>query len=129
MKELVEFGFAHSGEKPGEGELAWFCATCPQPDINYKRKERDDPRHWVGHRSYVCDGCFTLVHQRSASGNNDVDLKAGEGHMVCSHKFDEYLKDAQEIPTVTSLLSGGHPQPHRIAEKQMQPAQGAERPQ
>ncbi|TEB23553.1 hypothetical protein FA13DRAFT_1639866, partial [Coprinellus micaceus] len=99
MKELIEFGFAHNGKKPGDGELAWFCATCPQPDINYKRKKPDDPRHWVGSRSYVCDGCFTLVHQRSTSGNKDVDLKSGEGHMVCSHKFDEYLADSTELAT------------------------------
>jgi hypothetical protein len=46
MKELIEFGFAHNGKKPGDGELAWFCATCPQPDINYKWKKPDDPRHW-----------------------------------------------------------------------------------
>ncbi|TEB26897.1 hypothetical protein FA13DRAFT_1635273, partial [Coprinellus micaceus] len=99
MKELIEFGFAHNGKKPGDGELAWFCATCPQPDINYKQKKADDPRHWVGSQSYVCDGCFTLVHQRSTSGNKDVDLKLGEGDMVCSHKFDEYLADSTELAT------------------------------
>ncbi|TEB20788.1 hypothetical protein FA13DRAFT_1717460 [Coprinellus micaceus] len=99
VTELIEFGFAHNGKKPGDGELAWFCAACPQPDINYKWKEPNDPRHWVGSRSYVCDGCFTLVHQRSSSGNKDVDLKSGEGHMVCSHKFDEYLADSTELPT------------------------------
>ncbi|TEB16767.1 hypothetical protein FA13DRAFT_1804560 [Coprinellus micaceus] len=32
-------------------------------------------------------------------GNKDVDLKSGEGHMVCSHKFDEYLADSTELPT------------------------------
>ena len=105
MKELIEFGFAHNGKKPGDGELAWFCAACPQPDINYKRKEPNDPRHWVGSRSYVCDGCFTLVHQRSTSGNKDVDLKSGEGHMVCSHKFDEYLADSTELATVLCRFS------------------------
>lgn len=101
MKEHIEHGFAHNGKTPGEGELAWFCCACPQPDINYKRKEPDDERRWLGHHSYVCDGCFTLVHQRFAKGENDVTLKDGEGFLVCSHRFEQYLADVRPVETVS----------------------------
>ncbi|KAJ3525420.1 hypothetical protein NMY22_g10585 [Coprinellus aureogranulatus] len=82
MKERIEHGFAHSGQTPGEGELAWFCCACPQPHINYKPKSAHDPRRW-----------------RSSKGDNDITLKHGEGHMVCSHRFHEYLKDVQAVET------------------------------
>ncbi|TEB24072.1 hypothetical protein FA13DRAFT_1797607 [Coprinellus micaceus] len=78
MKELIEFGFAHNGKKPGDGELAWFCA--PAPNLISTISGRSPTILVIG-------------------GNKDVDLKSGEGHMVCSHKFDEYLADSTELPT------------------------------
>lgn len=34
--ELKQAGFAHDrrGDRPGMGELAFFCAACPQPSVN-----------------------------------------------------------------------------------------------
>jgi hypothetical protein len=34
VKDRKWFGFGHSNKQPGGGELAIFCAACPQPGIN-----------------------------------------------------------------------------------------------
>ena len=37
-------GFGHSPDKdPGPGELALFCAACPQPGVNLPADWLDDP--------------------------------------------------------------------------------------
>jgi hypothetical protein len=40
------FGFGHDAEiKPGHGDLALFCAACPQPGINL-------PDSWQNNAEY-----------------------------------------------------------------------------
>ncbi len=37
-------GFGHDlDQQPGEGHLALFCTTCPQPGINLPENWKDDP--------------------------------------------------------------------------------------
>lgn len=37
-------GFGHDRDRvPGEGDLALFCAACPQPGINLPNNWKDDP--------------------------------------------------------------------------------------
>lgn len=50
-----DFGFGHSPQKdPGAGEMALFCAACPQPGINMDtspeqwRKDRGQKDRSVG---------------------------------------------------------------------------------
>ena len=39
------FGFAHDRDKkPGPGDLALFCAACPQPGINLPDGWENDPQ-------------------------------------------------------------------------------------
>jgi hypothetical protein len=36
-------GFGHMNREPQPGELALFCAACPQPGINLPENWKDDP--------------------------------------------------------------------------------------
>lgn len=41
------FGFAYRNEDPGPGELAAFCAACPQPGVNLKDGWEQDAEMYV----------------------------------------------------------------------------------
>lgn len=43
IQNLMQFGFGHDSRKVQPGELALFCATCPQPGINLPEDWADDP--------------------------------------------------------------------------------------
>jgi len=43
LKDWAWFGFGHEEREPGEGELALFCAVCPQAGINLPDDWLDDP--------------------------------------------------------------------------------------
>ena len=102
MKEIVEFGFAHNGKQPGEGDLAYFCAGCPQPGINLSEDWKNDPNRWKYHRSYCGDGCFSQVHQEPLTEEKDVWLKSGEGFMTEKTRYAEHLASAEERRDVSS---------------------------
>jgi hypothetical protein len=38
----MEFGWGHSDGSPAEGQLAYFCPTCPQPGVNLPDNWRED---------------------------------------------------------------------------------------
>lgn len=40
-------GFGHEGRVPQSGEMAIFCPTCPQPDINLPEDWINDPGLYV----------------------------------------------------------------------------------
>ena len=104
MKEIIEFGFAHNGKKPGEGDLAYFCAGCPQPGINLPEDWKDDPEKWKYHRSYCGDGCFSQVHQEPLTEEADVWLKSGEGFLTEKNRYAEHLASAEERKDVRTFL-------------------------
>ena len=101
MKERMEFGFGHKEEEPKEGELAHFCAGCPQPGVNLPANWNDDPEKWKYHRSYCGDGCFSQVHQASKTTEEDVWLKSGEGFMTERKQYAEHLATATERKDVS----------------------------
>lgn len=43
IKEKKWFGFGHRTAEPGPGEMALFCAACPQPGINLPETWEQDP--------------------------------------------------------------------------------------
>ena len=47
LKYLKWFGFGHSTRELAEGELALFCASCPQLGINLPNDWKDDPVQYV----------------------------------------------------------------------------------
>ena len=101
MKERMEFGFGHKEEEPKEGELAHFCAGCPQAGINLPADWKNDPERWKYHRSYCGDGCFSQVHQASKTLEKDVWLKSGEGFMTERTEYAEHLATATERKDVS----------------------------
>jgi hypothetical protein len=48
LKMMKWFGFGHeSDQQLGPGELALFCAACPQPGINMPSNWMEDPHKWA----------------------------------------------------------------------------------
>jgi hypothetical protein len=48
LQTRKRFGYGHDTEKtPGNGDLALFCPTCPQPGINIPENWQDDPEKYV----------------------------------------------------------------------------------
>jgi len=101
----VEFGYAHSGLKPGDGDLAYFCAACPQAGINIPADWEDDPEQWKFQVGLAADGNFSQVHQNSKGGGKDIWLKSGESFMVERTKYKHHLNQAVEIYTVSKSCS------------------------
>ncbi|KAG1720178.1 uncharacterized protein EDB91DRAFT_1000901, partial [Suillus paluster] len=54
------FRFGHDMKvQPGQGELALFCAACPQSGINMPLSWHDK---WLVMQRYIVDGNFTAQH-------------------------------------------------------------------
>ncbi|TFK59289.1 hypothetical protein BDN72DRAFT_734315, partial [Pluteus cervinus] len=96
MKYLKWFGFAHSKKTPGRGELALFCATCPQPGINLPDDWEDDEDELLYMRSFVMDGNFTASHLKPKHPENDVRLTDGTGMMTSRGNYEDHLSKATE---------------------------------
>jgi hypothetical protein len=55
-------GFGHAFDpNPGPGELALFCAACPQPGVNLPDGWRDDPDQSVSADSEYTQDCQSLL--------------------------------------------------------------------
>ncbi|KAG2003192.1 hypothetical protein CC2G_003814 [Coprinopsis cinerea AmutBmut pab1-1] len=102
LKELKRHGFSHLGRAPEEGEMALYCAACPQPDVNLPADWRDDPEQWKYYVTLVADGNFSLVH-RKQKGDEDVWLKRGEGYLVERTRYAKHIKSTNEKKEVTLL--------------------------
>ena len=105
LKEKKWFEFGHRDGQPKEGELALFCAGCPQPGINLTQNEWDgldsqpnQPKLKL--RSFVVDGNFSALHQRQRAEENEPWLKNGEGFLVERAPYQEHLATATEIKQV-----------------------------
>lgn len=48
LMTLQTFGYGHCDDKPGDGDLAWFCAACPNPDDNLPPDFASDENKYVG---------------------------------------------------------------------------------
>ena len=59
MKKLKWSGFGHNNRRVDDvqdGELAIYCPSCPQPNINIPADWKDDPNRYPGYFS-VADEC------------------------------------------------------------------------
>ncbi|KAG1886594.1 hypothetical protein F4604DRAFT_1571859, partial [Suillus subluteus] len=88
------FGFGHdTREKPGEGDLAWFCPSCPQPGINIPDNWQDN---WLISQRFVVDGNFTAQHMTMKKPQLDISLSDGLGYMVKDREYQTHLSLAVE---------------------------------
>ncbi|KAJ3500194.1 hypothetical protein NMY22_g19340 [Coprinellus aureogranulatus] len=97
IKELMTFGFANSGLKPGPGQLAYFCAMCPQRGINLHPAADNDPQRWKYARGFAGDGNFVNVHQAMLTIEPDVQIKDGEGFLANSQDFKKCEQHAFKV--------------------------------
>ncbi|KAH6896060.1 hypothetical protein BKA70DRAFT_1375637 [Coprinopsis sp. MPI-PUGE-AT-0042] len=95
IKELKRHGFGHTKRNPETGEMAHFCAACPQAGKNLSSDWRDEPQQWRHNVTLVADGNFTLVHCAQKTVD-DVWLKNGESYMVGRAKYQEHIQNALE---------------------------------
>ncbi|KAF6764374.1 hypothetical protein DFP72DRAFT_986402 [Ephemerocybe angulata] len=96
LQELAMFGFANSHKYPGEGELALFCAACPQPGINLPKNWQDDLRKWLYTRGFVIDGNFVCIHRMLREGTLDMWLKSGEGYTTAPTPYKKHIDSTVE---------------------------------
>ncbi|OAX34285.1 hypothetical protein K503DRAFT_794227 [Rhizopogon vinicolor AM-OR11-026] len=89
LMNCKRFGFGHDMKvQPGQGELALFCTTCPQPGINMPL--------WLVMQRYVVDGNFTAQHMNMKQPHLDVSLSDGLGYMVTEGEYQAHLSSAVE---------------------------------
>lgn len=104
--KLALFGFANHGRKPEEGELAVFCAACPQAGINIPDDWLDDPEQWVYSITIVLDGNFVCIHRVLRSRDSDwVWLKGnGEGYLTAKDPYSRHVASTDEVKEVNPFL-------------------------
>ncbi|KAG2007524.1 hypothetical protein CC2G_015218 [Coprinopsis cinerea AmutBmut pab1-1] len=101
LKEMKRYGLAHTRATPQEGEMALFCAACPQPGMNLPEGWEHDEEQWKYGITLAADGNFSLLH-REQKNADDVWLKNGEGYLVERTRYEKHLKvtsEEREIPT------------------------------
>ncbi|KAI6043313.1 hypothetical protein EDC04DRAFT_2600203 [Pisolithus marmoratus] len=75
LKLLKWNGFKKNMDLPSKGDLALFCAACPQPGINVNPKvDLDD---WKYSRTVVMDGNFKAEHMQEQQLDDQVWLMDG----------------------------------------------------
>ncbi|KAH6869445.1 hypothetical protein BKA70DRAFT_1379648 [Coprinopsis sp. MPI-PUGE-AT-0042] len=101
LKDLKRNGFAHKGRPPGRGEMALFCAACPQPGINLPDDWELDDQAWKYIRSFVADGNFKCIH-RAQKHEDDIWLNQGELYMTEPKRYAQHVSstpETKQIPT------------------------------
>ncbi|KAG2002277.1 hypothetical protein CC2G_004478 [Coprinopsis cinerea AmutBmut pab1-1] len=96
LKNLKWFGFGHTEGEPADGDLALFCAACPQKGINVPDDEWKDLPDILKLRSFVADGNFSCVHQRQRAADQDIWISSGTGFMAERTAYAEHIKSATE---------------------------------
>lgn len=104
MKNLKWFGFGHSSEKPGKGDLALFCAACPQKNINVSSAEWEELPDTLKLRSFVADGNFSCVHQKQRASEHDAWITSGTGYVTEKNDYAKHIKATTEAKEVGGCL-------------------------
>ncbi|KAI5981036.1 hypothetical protein EDD15DRAFT_2380556 [Pisolithus albus] len=87
--------FQDETERSSPGDLALFCAACPQPGINVDPDvDLDD---WKYTRTVVMDGNFKAEHMHEKQPDDQVWLMDGRGFMVAHPPYQEYLQATPHI--------------------------------
>ncbi|KAI5989479.1 hypothetical protein EDD15DRAFT_2364372 [Pisolithus albus] len=95
LKLLKWNAFQDETERSSPGDLALFCAACPQPGINVDPDvDLDD---WKYTRTVVMDGNFKAEHMHEKRPDDQVWLMDGRGFMVAHPPYQEYLQATPHI--------------------------------
>ncbi|KAH9911262.1 uncharacterized protein B0H18DRAFT_893336, partial [Fomitopsis serialis] len=98
LQAKKEFGYGPAWRgPPGDGDLAHFCAACPQPGINIPDDWQVDDREYLYARGYAMDGNFHAEQMKMRVPGNDVPLMPGKMFMVNPTPYAEHLKVAKEV--------------------------------
>lgn len=115
IQTRIKFGFGFKKEeKPGDGDLALFCVSCPQSDYNLPDgwEQFKDQYVWpsctafsnshmcasvryIFKRQIVFDGNFSQDSLKMRRPDQDVRIEDGEGMMVREEPFQKHLKVEQ----------------------------------
>ncbi|KAI6034785.1 hypothetical protein EDC04DRAFT_2516893, partial [Pisolithus marmoratus] len=95
LKLLKWSGFQDNKEGSKKGDLAIFCAACPQPGINVSPTSNLD--HWKYTRMVVMDGNFKAEHMHERCPDDQVWLMDRRGFMVTNPPYQAYLKATPHI--------------------------------
>jgi hypothetical protein len=87
------------GTSSSHGTLAIFCPSCPQPGINLPPDWKDLP-NWVTRRTITVDGNFHADHIKMRRPDMDVMLTNGQGYMVESARYEQYMNVVKQPPLV-----------------------------
>ncbi|KAJ3533219.1 hypothetical protein NMY22_g7428 [Coprinellus aureogranulatus] len=102
---MMKNGFALTPPttKPEQGQLALFCAACPQPGINLPDNWTDDKKTWLYRRYLAADGNFVLDHlaKKSIPGRA---LICGSAYMTEPSRYEKHVKITPE-PKEVSFVS------------------------
>ncbi|KAI6155971.1 hypothetical protein BKA82DRAFT_3967208, partial [Pisolithus tinctorius] len=90
LKLLKWQGFHQQSPDPQASELVLFCPACPQPAINVPDQDID-LSDWQFARTFVMDSNFKANHMLSKNAAKEVWLMDGNGFMVTSAPYKEYL--------------------------------------
>ncbi|KAH9912597.1 uncharacterized protein B0H18DRAFT_889665 [Fomitopsis serialis] len=98
LRAMMQFGFGPKWRgEPGTGDLALFCAACPQPGVNIPDDWDSDPNAYIYARGYVMDGNFSAEHTKMRKPGNDVPLMPGKAFMVTDDELAPHLKSSTDI--------------------------------
>lgn len=100
MKNRKWFGYAHTSIVPGPGDLALFCAACPQPNVNLPDNWQQDSNQWIFTRELASDGNFSLDLLKSRADTSPIWLTNGTGFMVETNQYKAHLEVAKEVKDV-----------------------------
>lgn len=110
------FGTAYEDRDPGPGDLAGFCAACPQSEINLREDWESDidgyeiifmrfnstknASRYKYSRDLVLDGNFSADQTKMKRPDDDVHLTNGDGFMVRESSYQDHIRTAQEVKQV-----------------------------
>ncbi|KII87556.1 hypothetical protein PLICRDRAFT_55487 [Plicaturopsis crispa FD-325 SS-3] len=97
LLSLLKHGFGHTDQAPGPGQLAFFCAACPQPGVNLPDNWRDNADQYKYRRTVVLDGNMKCVLEKPKRPEDDVHLTDGEAFFTKREPYQEHLKIALHI--------------------------------
>lgn len=88
------------------GDLAFFCAACPQPGLNLPENWEEDAedKPWLYARQIISDGNFKLEHMSLKKCSDDVSLSDGLAYTAPVAEFTEYLATADHTQQVGGPL-------------------------
>ncbi|KIJ16596.1 hypothetical protein PAXINDRAFT_75122 [Paxillus involutus ATCC 200175] len=97
LQNKLVFGFAHNSRvKVKDGDLAYFCPTCPQPGVNLSEDWIEDLGGACKYsRSFVMDGNFSAEHMK-LKNDDDFDLTGGSGYFTALPHYQAHLKIADD---------------------------------